>query len=97
MFDSDIRNLLSMDQMWKSKDRVPPVPLDFDKIADGTFSLPDASQAESVNGSAKNKDGAEDIEAGNNDKHASTQQSQNGLKDQKKLSLQECLVLFVSR
>ncbi|KAJ8688957.1 E1 ubiquitin-activating protein uba2 [Pleurotus ostreatus] len=36
VFNSDIRNLLSMADMWRS--RAPPTPLDFDAIMDGSFS-----------------------------------------------------------
>lgn len=43
VFDTDIRNLLIMADMWKS--RSPPTPLDFDAILNGTF-----QNNESVNG-----------------------------------------------
>ena len=94
VFNADIRNLLSMEEMWKGKDRIPPVPLDFDKIGEGSFSLPSASRAnvnsaetgKMTNGSASaNASGTIDVP------------SKQGLRDQKKLSLQESLVLFVSR
>ncbi|KZP02367.1 hypothetical protein FIBSPDRAFT_970087, partial [Athelia psychrophila] len=37
VYNSDIRNLLSMSDMWRS--RAPPLPLDFDTIQNGTFVL----------------------------------------------------------
>ncbi|TFK34634.1 hypothetical protein BDQ12DRAFT_689301 [Crucibulum laeve] len=37
VFNADIKNLLIMTDMWRS--RAPPVPLDFDTIVDGTFEL----------------------------------------------------------
>ncbi|KAG6817377.1 hypothetical protein H0H87_009564 [Tephrocybe sp. NHM501043] len=37
VFNGDIKNLLVMADMWKSRE--PPVPLDFDSILDGTFVL----------------------------------------------------------
>lgn len=82
-----------MEDMWKSKDRVPPVPLDFDKIGDGTFSLPNAHSSTSIVSNGKTNGSVSVNGAGSK----VAPPSQQGLKDQKKLSLQECLVLFVSR
>ncbi|TFK50549.1 hypothetical protein OE88DRAFT_1713030 [Heliocybe sulcata] len=89
VFNSDIRNLLSMSDMWRS--RAPPVPLDFDAVKKGTFVLRGISATgPATNGSAK----------GNSNGHAATNgqsgASGSGLKDQRALSLQENLALFVS-
>ncbi|CAK5264981.1 unnamed protein product [Mycena citricolor] len=41
VFNADIKNLLIMKDMWRS--RAPPVPLDFDAIVDGSFVLREVS------------------------------------------------------
>ena len=93
VFTNDIKNLLSMSDMWKSRE--PPVALDFDQIADGSFSLPvrNTNTASSSKLSGKvQKNGSSSAPNG-----ANGASSASGLKDQKDLSLQENLVLFVSR
>ncbi|KLO06151.1 hypothetical protein SCHPADRAFT_1002503 [Schizopora paradoxa] len=90
VFSSDIKNLLSMADMWAH--RAPPTPLDFDKIADGSFVLPGATgskaQSAQTNGKHVNGNGSQTS--------APEASSSSSLKDQKELSLQESLVLFVS-
>ena len=103
VFHSDILNLLSMDDMWRA--RAPPVPLDFDKIRDGTFVLnrpqpngvhPHANGADTANGNAKapavgGSTSTEKLLNGSSSANAA------GLKDQRALSLQDNLELFISR
>ncbi|KIM24861.1 hypothetical protein M408DRAFT_331533 [Serendipita vermifera MAFF 305830] len=77
-FRSDTQKLLGMDDMWQNRQR--PVPLDFDKVAAGTFVLRGQEQVRpttDMNGSSSNN-------------HAS------GLRDQRSLTLPESLDLFVS-
>ncbi|KAH8109913.1 hypothetical protein DFH11DRAFT_840626 [Phellopilus nigrolimitatus] len=105
VFTSDINNLLSMSDMWKS--RAPPTPLDFDKIADGTFVLgagpssaaptPTPNPASSSGTAAKPANGSAAPTATNGASgSASASNPASGLKDQRELTLQENLVLFVS-
>ena len=89
MFDADIRNLLSMEDMWRY--RAKPVPLDFDALAAGTFVLRDDPAAAATGNSnsngnrqAKGAGGAGGAGAG-------------GLKDQRALSLRDNWELFVAR
>ncbi len=102
VFHSDILNLLSMGDMWRS--RAPPIPLDYDKIRDGTFVLNRAQQPNGVhvNSSGSPNGNGKAPEAGGS---ATTEKLLNGssfasgagLKDQRALSLQENLELFISR
>ena len=101
VFYNDIRNLLSMEDMWRFRDK--PVPLDFDLIQSNQFVLRGHSvsavdlSADGVtahlNGSAASHNG---ISATSTPKESATR-SDHGLKDQRSLSLQENLALFVSR
>ena len=93
VFTNDIKNLLSMSDMWKSRE--PPVALDFDQIADGSFSLP----VRNTNTASSSKPSGKVQKNGNSSAPNGTNgaSSASGLKDQKDLSLQENLVLFVSR
>lgn len=94
VFSSDIKTLLSMDDMWKN--RTPPTPLDFEKIANGSFNLRSYNMPEP--GPSKMR---HDLKTGMTQSvmHNGTKDSTDlsGLKDQRQLSLQENLVLFVSR
>jgi ubiquitin-like 1-activating enzyme E1 B len=89
IFTSDIKNLLSMADMWKH--RPPPTPLDFDSIAEGTFTIPSTA----ANGSANPSSSAK-LANGHTTAPAPSSSSSK-LKDQKELTLQESLVLFISR
>ncbi|KAH9950844.1 hypothetical protein B0H21DRAFT_863854, partial [Amylocystis lapponica] len=112
VFHSDILNLLSMADMWRS--RAPPTPLAFDAIADGTFSL-DAKRAEvqSQNGRGHRKSAKVPVTKGNQgisgasgsgsagtektlNGTSSSASSATGLKDQRSLSLHDNLDLFVA-
>ncbi|KAL0959328.1 hypothetical protein HGRIS_014589 [Hohenbuehelia grisea] len=107
VFNSDIRNLLSMGDMWKS--RSPPTVLDFDAIMDGSFSLQRstagpsnvngnnaANGVASVNGAVvSGSKKTEQLLNGHGHANASMS-SASSLKDQKRLSLRDSLDLFVS-
>ncbi|KAI0718410.1 hypothetical protein C8T65DRAFT_638983 [Cerioporus squamosus] len=104
VFHSDILNLLSMADMWRS--RAPPTPLDFDKIRDGTFSLnrPQQNGVHANGSAAENGKPGEASGSGststekllNGSSSSSASASGAGLKDQRALSLQDNLELFVS-
>ncbi|KAG7439796.1 uncharacterized protein BT62DRAFT_976503 [Guyanagaster necrorhizus] len=80
IFKSDIRNLLAMSDMWRS--RAPPIPLEFDAILDDTFVL---RQNDPSNGQNRQ---ASTSRAANG--HSSA------IKDQRPLSLRDNVLLFVS-
>lgn len=101
VFHSDILNLLSMADMWRS--RKPPTPLDFDAIKEGNFVLHTQENGNDVHNTAN---GSHAVEMSGSLKtesllnggvsHASAA-SGSGLKDQRVLSLKDNLDLFVSR
>lgn len=96
IFDADIRNLLIMSDMWRS--RAPPLPLDFDAILDGTFVLRQGisngkADAPTVNGSGHNGSANGFKPAVN----GTAPLPPSGLKDQRELTLQDNVLLFVSR
>ncbi|KIM86615.1 hypothetical protein PILCRDRAFT_4528 [Piloderma croceum F 1598] len=108
VFNSDIRNLLSMADMWRS--RAPPLPLDFDSINNGTFILreelpsqtnavPNGPSKAKANGTKNNiasgSRGVEKLLNGANGANGSTLTAA-GLKDQRSLTLGDNLALFVS-
>src|SRR5262245_52630659 len=91
-----------MADMWKT--RAPPTALDFDSIAEGTFTLPSTSSATSEAttpdpGSVSTVKSPRVTLNGTSEAAGSVSASKtaSGLKDQKELTLQENLVLFVSR
>ncbi|KAF9554803.1 hypothetical protein CPC08DRAFT_712628 [Agrocybe pediades] len=103
VFNSDIKNLLSMSDMWKS--RAPPTPLEYDAILDGSFEKTRAN----ANGNATStpvvasKDGNAVASSskvpsaqtnGASSGHASANKA--ALKDQRSLSLKDNLELFIS-
>ncbi|KAJ3001716.1 hypothetical protein NUW54_g6254 [Trametes sanguinea] len=104
VFHADILNLLSMADMWRS--RAPPIPLDFDAIRAGTFVLKRSSQngsdTQTAPGQANGSKGSTSTEKLLNGNGASTSTAASsavggaGLKDQRALSLQDNLELFVS-
>ncbi|KAF8650727.1 hypothetical protein AX16_005100 [Volvariella volvacea WC 439] len=85
VFDADIRNLLSMSDMWRS--RQPPVPLDFDKILDGSFVL-----ERKINGQ---QNGVANGPIANGHANGSSQPASR-LKDQQTLTLRDNVLLFIS-
>ena len=104
VFRDDILNLLSMEDMWRSRPK--PTPLDFDSIRDGSFKLEKKSIINGhVNGNGvapeapvAGPSGSAAVEKLLDGSSGSTTPSTpNGLKDQRTLTLQESLELFVSR
>ncbi|KAJ7248243.1 hypothetical protein B0H12DRAFT_723269 [Mycena haematopus] len=108
VFNADIRNLLIMSDMWRA--RAPPVPLDFDRILDGSFVLrpeePPAAATAPSNGKTNgvSKPAKNAVASGSKSKTAAngaaagTSEPAAGsvLKDQKQLSLKDNVLLFVS-
>ncbi|KAK1230948.1 E1 ubiquitin-activating protein uba2 [Marasmius sp. AFHP31] len=90
IFDSDIRNLLVMSDMWRT--RTPPTPLDFDRIMEGS-SDPPKTHGETLNTSAN---GSDPTPNGQTNGKAPSGKGQPSLKDQRTLSLKDNLLLFVS-
>ncbi|KZT71220.1 hypothetical protein DAEQUDRAFT_688223 [Daedalea quercina L-15889] len=95
VFHSDILNLLSMADMWRS--RAPPTPLDFEGIRKGTFvptkkAYAEDTSAHSAKKAAKVDGGKTNVANGSSSNSANTA----GLKDQRALSLKDNLDLFVS-
>jgi ubiquitin-like 1-activating enzyme E1 B len=102
VFNADIKNLLIMSDMWRS--RSPPVPLDYDGIMDGTFVLRAEGPESSNNGSIASGSGGKStpVEPTVNG-HVHGQSNGNvvgvatGLKDQRALTLRDNLSLFIAR
>lgn len=95
MFNSDIKNLLIMADMWKS--RSPPTPLDYISILDGTF------QSTNTASGKVTPENAVASGSGLSEKTSPSSGSANGasstshLKDQRALTLKDNLELFISR
>lgn len=103
VFRSDVENLLSMADMWRSRE--PPTPLDFDGIRQGTFSVKKTPQVNGnglttnghhANGSAPKATGSSATEQLLNGASSSST-SAAALKDQRTLSLEDNVELFVGR
>ena len=113
VFHNDVLNLLSMEDMWRFRDK--PVPLDFDLIQNDQFTLR-GQVASAVNppagGILRPANGDSGVEGrlngsvtsynGNSPTPTPTPKESvanagHGLKDQRSLSLRENLTLFVSR
>lgn len=103
VFHTDVLNLLSMEDMWRSRPK--PTPLDFDAIRAGVFKLEKNGINGHVNG---NGTAPETPVAGPSGSAAveklldgpsgsATSTAKNGLKDQRALTLQDNLEMFVSR
>ena len=90
-----------MADMWRS--RAPPIPLDFDKIQEGSFPLLRPQQnglhhnGSAANGHPGETAGTKSGEVKINGTTPSSTAGGAGLKDQRALSLQDNLDLFVSR
>ncbi|KAA1477921.1 hypothetical protein DENSPDRAFT_809164 [Dentipellis sp. KUC8613] len=100
VFYSDILNLLSMEDMWRYRDK--PVPLDFDAIESDKFVIRGvpASQAKIVaNGAPAAPNGAANgAKAANGSAkpvNGSAESGTKGLKDQRALSLRDSWEMFV--
>ncbi|CAL1710842.1 unnamed protein product [Somion occarium] len=105
VFHGDILNLLSMADMWRS--RAPPTPLQFDAIRQDTFKLEkNGSLSPSTNGNSQPNSSIPNGSAIPASGSAVTEKLLNGshhvivsklgLKDQRALTLQDSLELFVS-
>ncbi|KAH9838037.1 uncharacterized protein C8Q71DRAFT_574651 [Rhodofomes roseus] len=95
VFHSDILNLLSMADMWRS--RAPPTPLDFEGIRSGAFVLnkktyPEDGAAQRALKDVKVDSGSSGMSNGSTPNGTSAA----GLKDQRALSLKDNVDLFVS-
>jgi ubiquitin-like 1-activating enzyme E1 B len=90
VFNADIKNLLSMADMWRSRDK--PTPLDFDAIVNRSFVVKESTKniASSLNSKGQ-------VNGHANGRSASSSNANGGLKDQRALTLQDNLSLFVSR
>ncbi|TFK97644.1 hypothetical protein BDV98DRAFT_607348 [Pterulicium gracile] len=112
IYNSDIRNMLSMTDMWRA--RTPPQPLDYDAILEGTFVLVAEKDAGVMNGASNADNGSTATTNGTGiatangatangstanghvNEDQAKQQPASSLKDQQKLSLRDNLVLFTS-
>ncbi|TFK24020.1 hypothetical protein FA15DRAFT_669985 [Coprinopsis marcescibilis] len=97
VFNADIKNLLSMTDMWKS--RSPPVPLPYDEILNGSFVVKKAQEpttAAPANGNAVA--GSSKAAAANGHVNgisaSALSSSKSTLKDQRTLTLKDNLDLF---
>ena len=98
VFNADIKNLLSMADMWRS--RAPPTPLDFDSIMDGSFDLKGVpSLTVNAVASGSGSDPSSSFAKLNNGQLNGNGNIPfgEGLKDQRALTLKDNLELFVSR
>lgn len=93
VFNADIKNLLSMADMWRSREK--PTPLDFDAIVDGSFVVKEPTK--NIASSSNSKGQVNGHVNGDVTKSASSSKGNGGLKDQRALTLQDNLALFVSR
>ncbi|KAI0047882.1 hypothetical protein FA95DRAFT_1540689 [Auriscalpium vulgare] len=99
VFYSDILNLLSMEDMWRFRDK--PIPLDFDAIRDDTFMLR-GQVSSSASVTAKGSNASNGSTAGDmhpvqtNGVGATYGPDGKGLKDQRALSLRDSWEIFVS-
>ncbi|KAJ2912068.1 hypothetical protein MD484_g8347, partial [Candolleomyces efflorescens] len=89
VFDSDIRNLLSMADMWKS--RSPPIPLNLNGIMNDSFVLRQGTNAH-TNGASASTSKVPNPPAPTN---GQTNGAAPKLKDQQTLSLKDNLLLFI--
>jgi ubiquitin-like 1-activating enzyme E1 B len=89
--------MLSMTDMWRT--RAPPVPLDYTAIKAGTFELRGQSIANNTTSADTPDKGKGSSATENVLQNGSKGESATGtkLRDQKALSLQEILALFVDR
>jgi ubiquitin-like 1-activating enzyme E1 B len=100
VFDADVRNLLSMADMWRT--RAPPVPLPFGAIRAGTFEIPDrlakhlVALAVGYSATAKSGKGSNQTEAALSNTNGKSKVDAAKLRDQRVLGLEETMDLFVS-
>ncbi|KAI0036331.1 hypothetical protein K488DRAFT_39149, partial [Vararia minispora EC-137] len=88
VYDRDIRNLLSMEDMWRFRDK--PIPLNFDSIKKDTFLL----RGQKASEAAVATKSAPAAANGNATTNGTTESAK--LKDQRSLSLRDNWEIFVS-
>ncbi|KAF9218464.1 hypothetical protein BS17DRAFT_869307 [Gyrodon lividus] len=93
VFNTDILNLLSMADMWRSREK--PTLLDFDAIMDGSFVVKEPTKSGAQPANSKGELNGH-INGNVKASTSASQKGNTGLKDQRALSLQENLSLFVS-
>lgn len=93
VFNADIENLLSMADMWRSREK--PTPLDFNAIVDGSFVVKEPTKNAASSSTSKSQ--LNGHANGEPAKSASSSNGNGGLKDQRTLTLHDNLALFVSR
>ena len=93
VFTADIKNLLSMADMWRSREK--PTPLDFGAIVDGSFVVKEPTKNVASSSNSKGQTNGHATGAALRSTAASNRNG--GLKDQRALTLQDNLTLFVSR
>ncbi|PPQ88198.1 hypothetical protein CVT25_005163 [Psilocybe cyanescens] len=96
VFNADIKNLLIMADMWKS--RSPPTPLDYDSILDDTFESGKVNGTSTPNAVASGSGTSHSTSTPNNptNGHANGTANASNLKDQRALTLKDNLNLFIS-
>ncbi|KAI0262614.1 hypothetical protein BC834DRAFT_890957 [Gloeopeniophorella convolvens] len=106
VFHNDVLNLLSMEDMWRFRDK--PVPLDYDLIRDDQFTLRgqvasvadiatnSAPQTNGVNSKGEHLNGSAVGTNGTSAASGPGGKPSQGLKDQRALSLRDSWALFVS-
>jgi ubiquitin-like 1-activating enzyme E1 B len=94
VFDADVRNLLGMADMWRT--RAPPVPLVYDAIRNDTFVLPSRAPVTPAAGPKGSSKTEAALANGNGQKTPSNASEAAKLRDQRVLSLKETVGLFVS-
>ncbi|KAJ9093229.1 hypothetical protein QFC19_008435 [Naganishia cerealis] len=94
VFSEDIRRLLSMEDMWKVEGRVKPVPLDYESIIAGSFTVPPVRASASGNKAIK-QNGTTNPKPEEPKAPADVARSATGLKDQRELSVKDNLELFI--
>ncbi|KAH9475882.1 Ubiquitin-activating enzyme E1-like [Psilocybe cubensis] len=91
VFNADIKNLLVMADMWKS--RSPPTPLDYDAILDETFSI---GKGNGTTSSSAVASGSGTNYSPSLKGYANGSAGTSHLKDQRALTLKDNLELFIS-
>ncbi|KAF8960670.1 hypothetical protein BDZ97DRAFT_1833068 [Flammula alnicola] len=94
VFNADIKNLLIMADMWKS--RSPPTPLDYDSILDGTFKGSNYTNGTSSSNAAASSSGHSNKNSSSAHGQVNGTASTSTLKDQRALTLKDNLELFIS-
>ncbi|KAF9067624.1 hypothetical protein BDP27DRAFT_1328434 [Rhodocollybia butyracea] len=101
VFGRDVRNLLSMSDMWRHRE--PPIPLEFDAIMNETFVINRAGTSSATSTGTHVNNSTSSSTNGNSNGYStqpvastSAAGARVALKDQRKLSLKDNLELFIS-